>query len=62
MKKIITAAALMLILMTSISFSQLVTKVLTYNGPGSQIDKCTGITQDNFGYVYATGVSWLKHY
>ncbi|HMR00464.1 MAG TPA: SBBP repeat-containing protein [Ignavibacteria bacterium] len=58
MKKIITAAALMLTLISSISFGQLVTKVLTYNGPGNQIDKCTGITQDNFGYVYATGVSW----
>ena len=58
MKKIITAAALMLMIISSISFGQLVTKVLTYNGPGNQIDKCTGITQDNFGYVYATGVSW----
>lgn len=58
MKKIITAAALVLMLISSISFGQLVTKVLTYNGPGNQIDKCTGITQDNFGYVYATGVSW----
>lgn len=58
MKKIITAAALVLMLISSISFGQLVTRVLTYNGPGNQIDKCTGITQDNFGFVYATGVSW----
>jgi hypothetical protein len=58
MKKIITTTAIMLMIMSSISFGQLVTRVLTYNGPGSQIDKCTGITQDNFGYVYATGVSW----
>lgn len=58
MKKIITAAALTLLIISSISFGQLVTKVLVYNGPGNQIDKCTGITQDNFGFVYATGVSW----
>ena len=58
MKTIIKITVLTMLFITSVSFSQLVTKVLVYNGPGGQIDKCTGITQDNFGFVYATGVSW----
>lgn len=58
MKKILFAAAVLMLFVSSFSFGQLVTKVLSYNGPGNQIDKCTGIVQDKFGYVYATGVSW----
>lgn len=56
MKKIILFAALMLI--SCISFSQVVSRIFSYNGPGNQLDKCTGIVQDNMGRVYATGVSW----
>ncbi len=58
MKKIMFTALIFMLFVTSISFGQLVTKVMSYNGPGNQIDKCTGIVQDKFGYVYATGVSW----
>ncbi|HRE11636.1 MAG TPA: SBBP repeat-containing protein, partial [Ignavibacteria bacterium] len=58
MKTILKIAVLSVLFITSVSFSQLVTKVLQYNGPGNQVDKCAGITQDNFRYVYATGVSW----
>jgi len=58
MKTILKIAVLSVLFITSVSFGQLVTKVLQYNGPGNQVDKCAGITQDNFGYVYATGVSW----
>ncbi|MEO8514015.1 MAG: SBBP repeat-containing protein [Ignavibacteria bacterium] len=57
MKKIITITTAIMLIITSVSFGQLVTKVLSYNGTGNQIDKCTGIVQDNFGFVYATGVS-----
>lgn len=57
MKKITTVTIAFMLVMTSISFGQLVTKVLSYNGPGNQIDKCTGIVQDNYGFVYATGTS-----
>jgi hypothetical protein len=35
-----------------------VSRILTYNGPGNQIDKCTAIAQDVTGKVYATGVSF----
>lgn len=58
MKTKITITALVMLVITSVSFGQLVTRVFTYNGPGNQLDKCNGIVQDNFGYVYATGVSW----
>lgn len=58
MKKIITITMALMLVITSVSFGQLVTRVLSYNGPGNQLDKCTGIVQDNFGFVYATGVSW----
>ncbi len=57
MKRIISITTALMLVITSVSFGQLVTKVLSYNGPGNQIDKCTGIVQDNFGFVYATGVS-----
>ncbi|MCC6866248.1 MAG: SBBP repeat-containing protein [Ignavibacteria bacterium] len=57
MKKLIIFIAVFFVI-TSVSFGQLITKVLTYNGPGNQLDKCTGIVEDNFGFVYATGVSW----
>lgn len=59
MKKIvILTAVLFFIILSSVSYSEIVSRVLTYNGPGSLIDKCTAITQDNQGKVYATGVSW----
>ena len=57
MKRIITVTIAFMLVISSVSFGQLVTKVLSYNGPGNQIDKCNGIVQDNFGFVYATGVS-----
>ena len=57
MKTIITITAAFMLVISSASYGQLVTKVLSYNGPGNQIDKCNGIVQDNFGFVYATGVS-----
>ena len=58
MKKIILISALMMLIITSVSFSEVVSRIMSYNGPGNQIDKCTGIVQDNLGRVYATGVSW----
>ena len=58
MKKIYTITIAIMLVITSVSFGQLVTKVLSYNGPGNQLDKCNGIVQDNFGFIYATGVSW----
>jgi hypothetical protein len=58
MKKIIQLTAIMLIVCSSVSFSETVSRVFSYNGPGNQLDFCTGIVQDNEGRVYATGVSW----
>ncbi len=58
MKKIILITAIMLLAGTSVSFSQVISRIFSYNGPGNQIDKCNGIVQDNLGRVYATGVSW----
>lgn len=58
MKKILLLTAIATLVLSSISFGEIVSRVLTYNGPGSQIDKCTAIAQDINGRVYATGVSW----
>ncbi|MBZ0201550.1 MAG: SBBP repeat-containing protein [Ignavibacteria bacterium] len=58
MKKIILFTAIMLMASASVSFSQVISRVFSYNGPGNQVDKCNGIAQDNQGRVYATGVSW----
>jgi hypothetical protein len=56
--KIVRIFLFVLLIPLNIVNSQLVTKIMSYNGPGSQIDKCNGIVVDKFGYVYATGVSW----
>lgn len=58
MKKRILASALLMLIISSVSFGEVVSRIMTYNGPGGQLDKCTGIVQDNLGRVYATGVSW----
>lgn len=57
MKKIILSATLVLFC-SSVSFGEIVSRVMSYNGPGNQLDQCNAITQDQFGRVYATGVSW----
>jgi hypothetical protein len=57
MKKILLTAMVVLVC-SSVSFGEIVSRVLTYNGPGNQLDNCTAITQDINGKVYATGVSW----
>jgi hypothetical protein len=59
MKKIIILTAVLFFIISSpVSYSEIVSRIMTYNGPGSQLDKCTAICQDNQGKVYATGVSW----
>lgn len=57
MKKLVLIS-LVLFLSSTASFSEIVSRILTYNGPGNQMDQCNAITQDLNGYVYATGVSW----
>ena len=58
MKKRIISFGLLILIISSVSFGEVVSRIMTYNGPGRQLDKCTGIVQDNLGRVYATGVSW----
>lgn len=58
MKKILFTFSLLMFFASGILFSEVVSRILTYNGPGNQIDKCNAIAQDKAGYVYATGVSW----
>ncbi|MCI0448505.1 MAG: SBBP repeat-containing protein [Chlorobi bacterium] len=57
MKKIILSVSLVLFC-SSVSFGEIVSRVMSYNGPGNQLDQCNAITQDQLGRVYATGVSW----
>ncbi len=60
MKKLLlfTVFTLALMFTAQSAFGEIVSRVLSYNGPGNQLDKCNGIVQDNTGKVYATGVSW----
>src|SRR4030095_13901690 len=41
-----------------VSYAEIISRVLVYNGPANGLDQCNGIVQDKFGKVYATGVSW----
>ena len=58
MKKTLSITAIMLLFFSSVSFSEIVSRVLSYNGPGNQLDNCNAVVQDNSGRVYVTGVSW----
>lgn len=58
MKKILLSVTIFILLNVSASFSEEISRILTYNGPGNQVDQCNAIVQDRNGYVYATGVSW----
>jgi len=41
-----------------LSYAEIISRVMVYNGTGNGLDQCNGIVQDKFGKVYATGVSW----
>jgi hypothetical protein len=59
MKKILLLSiAVLMLVLSSASFGETVSRILSYNGPGNQLDQCNAIAQDKNGYVYATGVSW----
>lgn len=58
MKQRLLLISMMLLAFTSVSMAEIVSRVLSYNGPGNQIDKCNAIYHDKAGFVYATGVSW----
>ncbi|HEY3250781.1 MAG TPA: SBBP repeat-containing protein [Ignavibacteria bacterium] len=56
MKKIILI--LFVTFFAYVSYAEIVSRVLIYNGPANGLDQCNGIVQDKFGKVYVTGVSW----
>jgi hypothetical protein len=58
MKKLIFTFTSLMFLVSGMLNAEVISRILTYNGPGNQIDKCNAIAQDKAGYVYATGVSW----
>jgi hypothetical protein len=58
MKKILLLITVLMLVSSSVSFGEVVSRILSYNGPGNQLDQCNAITQDKGGFVYATGVSW----
>ncbi len=58
MKKILLPITVLMLAFSAAVFGQTVSRIMTYNGPGNQLDQCNAITQDKSGKVYATGVSW----
>lgn len=56
MKKIITF--MMFLAITASCYSQVVTRVMSYNGPGNQVDKSTAMVSDRGANCYITGYSW----
>lgn len=58
MKTKILLISALLAVFASVSFGEQISRVLSYNGPGNQLDRCNAVVHDKAGFVYATGVSW----